>query len=565
MKELVNSLVNILTYMALGIMLLVFGISMYHIASPYEMLIFFGIFIGLLIFAVVIGYTGNRAFPNFEMERYRIFFFFIELIVVVLLLSLGIALRIESANVNGIISDSWSYYDIGKLLALGGPDSLPDITVILFLVSPEKFVYSLLCSFAIWCNGDSAFSVLYLQIILNVLLSFFAYRVSRKVSGRLSGIVTLTILLLMPSLVASIGFLYEALPGLLLLMLQLWVFFSLQKRKNKTIKRWIKIVCYSFDGLLMALTIFSIPETIFVLIGEIIYASFLKTHLKEHVLSTITLTISSISGFIGLLLVKAVYLGRTFEAVLSGFLSYYYTGGGTGQTGDLRFMALNLKNVYSIDNFADKYLLHNLPMENAILYGNLLLMAVVCLIFLWTQNERAYFILNLFFLSSFCYGAAFVHENIYHINILPYLAILSGVMFEKIYVAFKVEPKRISKMVKRIAELNIGNNLEKDVIDLNTSDIPDSVDKTEEKSDLIKSEEEIVTNQVNAEEIIDDEEEIPTVEKVTGVKPKEISRDKDLTKPLDNPLPIPSKKEKKESEKDLDFDIEVSETDDFDI
>lgn len=569
MKEAINSIVNLLTYMALGVMLLVYGISMYHMASPYEVLIFFGAFLGLLLLAVVIGYTGNRAFPNFEMERYRVFFFFVETIGIILIACVGIGLRLEAIEKTGIILDNWNTYQTASAMMSVDSAYLPDVIKYMFIEKPDLFFHSLLsCATLLICDCGEI-TLLYLQLVLYVLFATFTYRVARKVSGRLSGMITFALMMCMPSLVASVGFINEKLGGLMLVFLQIWIFYSLQKRKHINLKSSLKVLFYSIDGLILAAAIFAMPENIIVFIGELIYILILNEHSRKHIVSTISLFLSTIFGFLILLYFKGLYLIAPFDMLFESYIKFFENGGTSGITGNMSFMADNLTNAYAMDNYADPYLLHNLPMENEILYGNILLMAVCCLIFLWTLGERVYFVLNLFFLLSFAYGAAFTHDNFYHINIMPYLIILTGVLFEKIYVSFKIEPKKISKMMKRISEINLSSK-EIEVIDLNKDESIDALSESvnnavdDKKSDaeaLKQSDaENLKMDEVEETEEQKDEDEVPTVEKILGKKTEEIKVLNPEEK-LENPLPVPARREHKE----LDYDILVDENDDFDL
>lgn len=556
MRETVNSVVNLLTYMALGVMLILFGISMYNIASPYEMLIFFGAFFGLLLLGVVIGYTGNRAFPNFEMERYRIFFFCVETVAIIMIACIGIGLRLEAIEKIGILYDKWGYYENGKLVLSSYIVPLPDKIRAMFIFNPAYFFYSLISALSIYIADVGETTILYLQLILQFLFAFFAYRVARKVSGRLAGLITFAILMCMPSLVSSVGVVFDNLPGLVIVFAQIWIFYALQKRRHTELKLIIKILYYFLDGLLLGIAVFAMPETIAVFVGEIIYILLLNRHSKKHIVSFISLFVSTIIGAFIAVCAKCVYLGINLNLALHGYISYLSNGGTDGITGNMRFCANNLAVAFSVDNYADKVMLHNLPMENATIYGNLILMSVCCLIFLWMLGERVYFVLNLYFLTMFTYGAVFSHENIYHINIMPYLAILTGVLFEKIYVSFKVEPKRISKMVKQLSEIAIKTK-ETEIIDLDVnSEIIEEI-VAEEKSENIE--------EVASEEKSEIAEEVPTLEKLLGEekakKNEPSSNEENDIKPLDNPLPVPKKHEKE----DLDYDIEVSDDADFDL
>ena len=123
-------------------------------------------------------------------------------------------------------------------------------------------------------------------------------------------------------------------------------------------------------------------------------------------------------------------------------------------------------------------------------------------------------------------------------------------------------------MVKKLSGININKDLSEGVIDLNDeSKLEDSLiapidNKTEEKTEEkieTKTEDKKTTLEKLTEVI---EEELPTVESVTGSKPED-KEESDKFKPLHNPLPLP--KSKSSSKKEDDFDIEVSESDDFDI
>ncbi len=599
MKEKSNSFSIITIVLSLLLLGYVLFISVFNqIIAQNEGFFYMIVFGGILVLAfVLLSLITKLMAISHEVEENKSWFF-IEIIAIIGLYVLFIQTRL--AYTSSLLPTEMVFYKAAVLmnkgmLSVGGVDILPQL-----LRNPAQFMYAAVVSIVFMITGENPAVIVYINIAVLILTSFFVYRIARRIGSRTCGVLTIVCTLYMPSQAFSV---YSYSPELFfscVFCAALCMFVYIWTKKNAAVL--VRLLCSSLLGILFGIILFMEPAAVIVLI--LLLPWLFCSSQKDWISGTCTLVMMLIV-FVLCMFWKCTLLECPVQDIVSSCLGRFHISSNL-ETGEQysfsqimsQFHArFDNQNLSITDNY---YFLTKsngqtytsiqaawLQLGNQLLYLFLIVMSVSSVLYQIRQKERkltpilfvlfgtlcmlffsvgkesnTYFFVELLIVIGCC-GLYYMYENHHPKELLE--TVLDTTVEEA---NVETQEEEAARLMRARALIFIGENEQlyyeiKHMERQSAANIQSASAVVKQNIQSVSDlEEQIIQTTCDVEE----QNIRPAVEPTAQPEVKKVVL-------LDNPLPGPKKHVTKtldysisESEEaDFDFDVSISEDDDFDV
>ncbi|MDD3414028.1 MAG: hypothetical protein PHY47_08505 [Lachnospiraceae bacterium] len=531
----VNAIVMITAIILLGSAVYVCGANIYVQYGAESLGVTAGVFAALIMTLMILSLVVNLWILKSNDKNKKTFAYLAEGFVILLLLILGVKLRILTMQ---------------PVPFQGSTDYIKSVGVLKQLSeNPSNYGFLKIASLILALFGYKYSVLIRANLVVQMIASLFAYQVSRNLFGKVSGVLSFAILMIIPSQIHLSFFLFWDFYYLCILFLTVLIYAKLCELQERGKGLIIKGLLFIFVSIFSAYIVFLKPYSIFLVLGFLIYPFIAQKREKSQWISNLLKSCTYIivtMGVFGLLLYgKSKDLGVSYQELCNTYeedflLNDYFVEANVTPATLLQESLRRFESVFATDSYMDSYYKSFRPLDNQMIYLNICFMALISLIFLLFERKREIFPLILYFVGV---SIALIIKNgtdMEHVVLLPIMAVLCGNILKQMVQRFPKNKKEETNFE------GIGTEV---------------IEKKDNDDDKIMNPE-IAEYLESMKSDFEQKESLDMIELKESSKSKELNlNQKKEIHYIENPLPVP----KRHTKKELEYDIEVSEEDDYDV